>query len=74
MPLSASALEGLIISELQGQGFTTGGEHAFAQKMAKAIANAVVTHLKADAIIIPGPGGTDQGTAGAGMITPAKIS
>ncbi|MFC0118766.1 hypothetical protein [Pseudoalteromonas xiamenensis] len=49
MALSAGALEGLIKAELQGQGFKLEGEHAFAGKLATAIANAVVAHVTSSA-------------------------
>jgi len=51
MALSASVLEALIISELQSQGFITTGTHAFAQKMAAAVAAAVVTHITTSAVV-----------------------
>ncbi|WP_440055498.1 hypothetical protein ACSLBF_04980 [Pseudoalteromonas sp. T1lg65] len=45
MALSAGALEGLIKSELEANGFVLSGEHAVAGKMATAIAKAVVDHI-----------------------------
>ncbi|MCG6389678.1 hypothetical protein K6U51_06010 [Vibrio fluvialis] len=49
MALSKSSLKDRIISELQSQGFVTEGEHAMVQKMAEAIANAVVDEIQANA-------------------------
>ena len=49
MALSKSSLKSKIISELNAQGFVTEGEHAMAQKMAEAIANAVVDEIQANA-------------------------
>jgi hypothetical protein len=49
MALSKSALEGLIISKLQAAGFNTTGKHSQAQIMAKAVAEAVVEHIQAQA-------------------------
>ncbi|MBF9002087.1 hypothetical protein [Vibrio nitrifigilis] len=49
MALSKSSLKSKIVSELNAQGFVTEGEHAMAQKMAEAIANAVVDEIQANA-------------------------
>lgn len=49
MALSKSSLKGRILSELQGQGFTTTGQHAKADELATAIANAVVDEIQANA-------------------------
>ncbi|MGL4193176.1 MAG: hypothetical protein ACRCRU_11575 [Vibrio sp.] len=49
MALSKSSLKDKIISELESQGFVTSGQHAMAQKMAQAIANAVVDEITANA-------------------------
>ena len=49
MALSQSSLKTKIVSELNAQGFVTEGEHAMAQKMAEAIANAVVDEIQANA-------------------------
>ncbi|EKO3495988.1 hypothetical protein LO872_002668 [Vibrio fluvialis] len=45
MALSKASLKERLITELQAQGFVTEGEHAMAQKMAEAIANAVVDEI-----------------------------
>lgn len=50
MALSKSSLKSKIVSELNAQGFVTEGEYAMAQKMAEAIANAVVDEIQANAI------------------------
>ena len=49
MALSKSSLKSKIVSELNAQGFVTEGEYAMAQKMAEAIANAVVDEIQANA-------------------------
>lgn len=49
MALSKSSLKDRIITELQGQGFTTTGNHAKADELATAIANAVVDEIQINA-------------------------
>ncbi len=49
MALSKLSLKDRIITELQGQGFTTTGDHAKADELATAIANAVVDEIQANA-------------------------
>ena len=49
MALSSGSLQSKIVSELQAQGFITEGDHAFAGKMAAAIAKAVIDEIKANA-------------------------
>jgi len=61
MALNASSLEGLIISKLQAAGFKTTGEHAKANVMVKAIAEAVVEHITGVAEV-PVQGGSSAGT------------
>ena len=51
MALSSGSLQSKIISELQAQGFTTEGEHAFAGKMAASIAKAVIDEITANAAV-----------------------
>lgn len=51
MALSKASLKERLITELQAQGFVTEGEHAMAQKMAEAIANAVVDEILQNAIV-----------------------
>lgn len=57
MALSKTGLKSRIVTELGAQGFTTTGDHAFAAKMAEAIANAVVDEIQANAKAT----GTDSG-------------
>ncbi|MEL4243335.1 hypothetical protein [Shewanella xiamenensis] len=52
MALSNGSLESKIIRELQAQGFTTEGPHAFAGKMAAAIAKAVIDEITANADVV----------------------
>ncbi len=52
MALSSGSLEAKIISELQAQGFITEGDHAYAGKMAAAIAKAVIDEITANADVI----------------------
>ncbi|MDP2401635.1 MAG: hypothetical protein Q8M66_06620 [Actinomycetota bacterium] len=59
MALSSTVLEGLIIAELNSLGIVTTGEHARAQLMAKAVATAVVAHIKAAAIVQTNSGAPD---------------
>lgn len=49
MALSSGSLQSKIVSELQAQGFITEGDHAFAGKMAAAIAKAVIDEITANA-------------------------
>jgi ribosomal protein S8 len=56
MALSKSSLKERIVTELQSQGFITSGTHANAQKMAEAIANAVVDEIQANAQAITSMG------------------
>lgn len=61
MALSASVLKGLIVTELAAQGFVATGQHARIEKMAAAIAAAVVAHITASANVVV-PGGSSAGT------------
>lgn len=61
MALNAGSLEALITSKLQAAGFKTTGEHAMANVMAKAIAEAVVEHITGVAEV-PVQGGSSAGT------------
>lgn len=67
MALSKSGLKGRIESELVAQGFVITGSHAMASKLATAVANAIVDEIIANSELVPIT--TDQGTAGAGIIT-----
>ncbi len=58
--LSKAGLKGRIESELTTQGFQIVGPHAWASRMATAIANAVVDEIQANAKAV----GTDTGTGG----------
>ena len=49
MAMSSSALEGLIVSKLKEAGFNVDGEHSKNTVMAKAVAEAVVEHIQANA-------------------------
>ena len=51
MALSNSVLKDLIIAECQAQGFVTTGPHAQIEKLAEAIANAVVSHVTSAAVV-----------------------
>lgn len=61
MALSDSALKDLIISECESQGFVTSGSHANLDKLAEAIAKAVVAHITA-AAEVPIDSGSSAGT------------
>lgn len=52
MALSSGSLQSKIVSELQAQGFITEGDHAFAGKMAAAIAKAVIDEITANADVV----------------------
>ncbi|KZN57600.1 hypothetical protein N473_06895 [Pseudoalteromonas luteoviolacea CPMOR-1] len=49
MPLTASALESAMISELEAEGFVTDNQHAMIGPMVKALSKAVVNTITADA-------------------------
>ncbi|EPW3766573.1 hypothetical protein LZT09_02350 [Vibrio fluvialis] len=61
MALSKASLKERLITELQAQGFVTEGEHAMAQKMAEAIANAVVDEILQNAFVLV-TAGSSSGT------------
>lgn len=61
MALSDSILKSMIVSELQAQGFVTGGEHARSEQLAEAIAKAVVAHITA-AAEVPVTSGSSAGS------------
>ncbi|AVI68293.1 hypothetical protein CKQ84_22025 [Shewanella sp. WE21] len=56
MALSSGSLQSKIVSELQAQGFITEGDHAFAGKMAAAIAKAVIDEITANADVVVAAG------------------
>lgn len=61
MALSKASLKERLITELQAQGFVTEGEHAMVQKMAEAIANAVVDEILQNAFVLV-TAGSSSGT------------
>jgi hypothetical protein len=61
MALSKASLKERLITELQAQGFVTEGEHAMAQKLAEAIANAVVDEILQNAFVLV-TAGSSSGT------------
>jgi hypothetical protein len=61
MALSKSSLKSRIVTNLQAQGFTTDGQHAYAAKMAEAIANAIVDEITSNAQVAV-TGGSSSGT------------
>lgn len=61
MALDQTVLKNMIIAEMQGLGFVTSGTYAWADRLAEAIANAVVDHITSDAEVII-PGGSSAGT------------
>ncbi len=60
MALSKAQLKNRIISEMQNQGATATGEHSWVNRMAEAIANAVVDEVQANAQV-PVTGGSSAG-------------
>ncbi|MFI8749086.1 hypothetical protein ACIGG6_03620 [Vreelandella lionensis] len=60
MALSKAQLKNRIISEMQSQGATATGEHSWVNRMAEAIANAVVDEVQANAEV-PVTGGSSAG-------------
>lgn len=63
MALSKSALKGRIVSEMQSQGATATGEYSWVDRMAEAIANAVIDEIQSNAEV-PVSGGSSSGTYG----------
>jgi len=74
MALSSSELKDDMITQLESMGFDTSNEFSWAEKFCTAISTAIVNHLQQKGEVITGSGGQDSGTAGAGMINPAKIN
>ncbi|MGP9500271.1 hypothetical protein [Halomonas sp. AOP43-D1-4] len=60
MALSKAQLKNRIISEMQAQGATATGEHSWVNRMAEAIANAVVDEVQSNAEV-PVTGGSSAG-------------
>lgn len=61
MALRKSRLKGRIITEFEAQGATATGKHSWVEKMAEAIANAVVDEVQQNAQV-PVTGGSSAGT------------
>lgn len=61
MALSKGQLKNRIVSEMQSQGATASGGHSWVNRMAEAIANAVVDEIQANAEV-PVTGGSSAGT------------
>lgn len=61
MALSKAQLKSRIISEMQAQGATATGEHSWVNRMAEAIANAVVDEVQSNAEV-PVTSGSSAGT------------
>lgn len=60
MALSKAQLKNRIITEMQAQGATATGEHSWVNRMAEAIANAVVDEVQSNAEV-PVTGGSSAG-------------
>lgn len=60
MALSKAQLKNRIISEMKAQGATATGEHSWVNRMAEAIANAVVDEVQSNAEV-PVSGGSSAG-------------
>ncbi len=63
MALSKGQLKSRIVSEMAAQGATATGEHSWVNRMAEAIANAVVDEIQQNAEV-PVTGGSSAGTYG----------
>lgn len=61
MALSKAQLKNRIITEMERQGATARGEHSWLNRMAEAIANAVVDEVTSNAEV-PVIGGSSSGT------------
>ncbi|MCK0744107.1 MULTISPECIES: hypothetical protein [Chromohalobacter] len=61
MALSKSQLKSRIVSEMRAQGATATGEYSWVNRMAEAIANAVVDEVQSNAEV-PVTGGSSSGT------------
>lgn len=61
MALSKSQLKNRIVSEMRAQGATSSGQYSWVNRMAEAIANAVVDEIKSNAEV-PVTGGSSAGT------------
>lgn len=63
MALSKSQLKNRIVSEMEAQGATASGQHSWVNRMAEAIANAMVDEIQANAQV-PVTDGSSAGTYG----------
>ena len=61
MALSKSSLKGRIITEFEARGATATGKYSWVEKMAEAIANAVVDEVQQSAQV-PVSGGSSAGS------------
>ncbi len=61
MPLSKDQLKGRIVSEMQAIGASTAGPHSWVERMADAIATAVVDEIQQNAQV-PVTAGSSAGT------------
>jgi len=61
MALSKSSLKGRIISEFEAQGATATGQYSWVERMAEALANAVVDEVQQKAEV-PVTSGSSAGT------------
>lgn len=63
MALSKAQLKNRIVTEMQAQGATASGEHSWVNRMAEAIANAVVDEVQSNAEVQV-TGGSSAGNYG----------
>ena len=61
MAMETGGLEALIVQTMEAGGFKTTGEHAYAGKLARALAEAIVPYIKANAEVVVS-GGSSSGT------------
>jgi hypothetical protein len=61
MALSKAGLKSRIVTEMQAAGANASGEHSWVNKMAEAIANAVVDEIQANAVV-PVTSGSSAGS------------
>lgn len=61
MALSKSQLKNRIVAEMEAMGANSTGEHSWVEKMAQALANAVVDEIQSNAQV-PVTGGSSAGT------------
>lgn len=61
MALNKTALKGRIVSEMEAMGATSTGEHSWVERMAQALASAVVDEIQSNAQV-PVTGGSSAGT------------